>query len=57
MKKKKFKFDVTLSIEELNSIPYVTGVLFCKARLLSGGDFSSHTQRYVKNCGFGADIT
>jgi len=45
MKKKKFKFDVTLSIEELNSIPYVTGVLFCKARLLSGGDFSTHTQR------------
>lgn len=45
MKKKKFKFDVSLSIEELNSIPYVTGVLFCKARLLSGGDFSSLTQR------------
>ncbi|XP_066916687.1 early estrogen-induced gene 1 protein-like [Clytia hemisphaerica] len=45
MKKKKFKFDVNLRIDELNSIPYVTGVLFCKARLLSGGDFSSHTQR------------
>jgi len=45
MKKKKFKFDVNLSIEELSSIPYVTGVLFCKSRLLSGGDFSSHTPR------------
>lgn len=45
MKKKKFKFDVTLSIQELNNVPFVTGALFCKARLLTGGDFSSQTQR------------
>lgn len=52
MRKKKFKFDVKLCIQELNSIPLLNGVLFCKARLLGGGDFSGLTPRgnVVSHC-------
>ena len=46
MKKKKFKFSVTLTIQELSSIPLLNGVtIFCKARQLSGGEFASTTPR------------
>lgn len=37
MKKKRFKFKVDFDLEELSSIPFVNGVLFCKVRLLDGG--------------------
>ncbi|XP_068427054.1 EEIG family member 2-like [Clinocottus analis] len=37
MKKKRFKFKVDFDLEELSSVPFVNGVLFCKVRLLDGG--------------------
>ncbi|CAG5134005.1 unnamed protein product [Candidula unifasciata] len=38
-KKKKFKFQVHLGLEELASVPFVTGILFAKVRLNDGGSF------------------
>lgn len=46
MKKKKFKFKVDFELDELSSVPFVNGVLFCKVRLLDGG-FSEESSRYV----------
>ncbi|KAA0717105.1 Protein FAM102A [Triplophysa tibetana] len=40
MKKKKFKFQIHFTLEELTAVPFVNGMLFCKMRLLDGGDFS-----------------
>lgn len=37
MKKKRFKFKVDFVLEELSSVPFVNGVLFCKVRLVDGG--------------------
>lgn len=45
MKKKKFKFRVELELEELSSVPFVNGILFCKVRLLDGGSFSGESSR------------
>ncbi|XP_066515173.1 protein FAM102A [Hoplias malabaricus] len=52
MKKKKFKFQVHFTLEELTAVPFVNGVLFCKIRLLEGGDFatSSSRQEVQENC-------
>ncbi|XP_064003170.1 EEIG family member 2 isoform X1 [Pogoniulus pusillus] len=52
MKKKKFKFRVELELDELSSVPFVNGILFCKVRLLDGGSFSSESSREVvqANC-------
>ncbi|NXA34172.1 F102B protein, partial [Eudromia elegans] len=52
IKKKKFKFRVELELEELSSVPFVNGVLFCKVRLLDGGSFSGESSREVvqANC-------
>uniref|UniRef100_A0A3P8Z7I0 C2 NT-type domain-containing protein n=1 Tax=Esox lucius TaxID=8010 RepID=A0A3P8Z7I0_ESOLU len=44
MKKKKFKFKVDFDLDELSSIPFVNGVLFCKVRLVDGG-FSAESSR------------
>ncbi|GFO45559.1 protein fam102a-like [Plakobranchus ocellatus] len=44
-KKKKFKFQVQLSLEELASVPFVSGVLFAKVRLNDGGNFSDISPR------------
>ncbi|XP_047657272.1 protein FAM102B isoform X4 [Tachysurus fulvidraco] len=44
MKKKKFKFKVDFELDELSSVPFVNGVLFCKIRLLDGG-FSEESSR------------
>ncbi|MBN3324470.1 F102B protein, partial [Atractosteus spatula] len=51
MKKKKFKFKVDFELDELSSVPFVNGVLFCKVRLLDGG-FSEESSREVvqANC-------
>ncbi|XP_067263158.1 protein FAM102A isoform X2 [Chanodichthys erythropterus] len=40
IKKKKFKFQIHFTLEELTAVPFVNGMLFCKIRLLDGGDFS-----------------
>nr|XP_040139766.1 protein FAM102A [Ictidomys tridecemlineatus] len=52
MKKKKFKFQTTFTLEELTAVPFVNGVLFCKVRLLDGGDFVSLSSReeVQENC-------
>lgn len=44
MKKKRFKFKVDFELDELSSVPFVNGVLFCKIRLLDGG-FSEESSR------------
>uniref|UniRef100_A0A673N301 Protein FAM102B-like n=1 Tax=Sinocyclocheilus rhinocerous TaxID=307959 RepID=A0A673N301_9TELE len=51
MKKKRFKFKVDVEVEELSSVPYVNGVLFCKVRLTDGG-FSDESSRepVLVNC-------
>ena len=48
MKKKKFKFDVNFKLNELSSVPFVSGVLFAKMRLLEGGSFTSYSTRYFE---------
>ncbi|XP_067057444.1 EEIG family member 2-like isoform X2 [Acropora muricata] len=45
MKKKKFKFDVNFKLNELSSVPFVSGVLFAKMRLLEGGSFAYYSTR------------
>ncbi|KAG9483294.1 hypothetical protein GDO78_009299 [Eleutherodactylus coqui] len=47
MKKKKFKFRVDFELDELSSVPFVNGILFCKIRLLDGGSFSVESTREV----------
>ncbi|XP_061588127.1 EEIG family member 2-like isoform X2 [Cololabis saira] len=43
-KKKKFKFKIDFDLEDLSSVPFVNGVLFCKVRLLDGG-FATESSR------------
>ncbi|GAA6092472.1 protein FAM102A isoform X1 [Tachysurus ichikawai] len=47
MKKKKFKFQVHFTLEELTAVPFINGMLFCKIRLLDGGDFVISSSRHV----------
>ncbi|XP_041755898.2 protein FAM102A [Coregonus clupeaformis] len=51
-KKKIFKFQTHLTLEELTAVPFVNGVLFCKLRLLDGGDFvaTSSREEVQENC-------
>ncbi|XP_065104370.1 early estrogen-induced gene 1 protein [Paramisgurnus dabryanus] len=44
VKKKKFKFQTHVILEELTAVPFVNGVLFCKIRLLDG-DFTASSSR------------
>ncbi|XP_029300394.1 protein FAM102A-like isoform X2 [Cottoperca gobio] len=52
IKKKKFKFQVQFTLEELTAVPFVNGVLFCKIRLIDGGDFATLSSReeVQQNC-------
>ena len=43
IKKKRFKFEVDFEVEELSSVPLVSGALFVKVRLLDGGSFTQHS--------------
>lgn len=45
MKKKKYKFQVEVCVEELTAVPFVNAVLFAKVRLLDGGNFSETSSR------------
>lgn len=45
IKKKRFKFNVNFEVEELSSVPFVSGVLFTKIRLLDGGNFTALSPR------------
>ncbi|XP_060526209.1 uncharacterized protein LOC132701918 isoform X2 [Cylas formicarius] len=44
-KKKKYKFQVDICLEELMEVPFVSAVLFAKLRLLDGGNFQDHSSR------------
>ncbi|XP_018334500.1 uncharacterized protein LOC108743429 isoform X1 [Agrilus planipennis] len=44
-KKKKYRFQVEVLVEELLEVPFVSAVLFAKLRLLDGGNFQTHTKR------------
>ncbi|KAF5286339.1 hypothetical protein FQA39_LY04237 [Lamprigera yunnana] len=44
IKKKKYKFQVEVCLEELLEVPFVSAVLFAKVRLLDGG-FQDHSTR------------
>jgi hypothetical protein len=46
LKKKRYKFQVNFTVEELSSVPFVSGVMFVKVRLLDGGSFSNLSSRY-----------
>ncbi|KAG5286550.1 hypothetical protein AALO_G00016120 [Alosa alosa] len=51
MKKKKFKFKVDFELDELSSVPFVNGVLFCKVRLVDGGFTEESSREAVQaNC-------
>ncbi|KAM9428877.1 EEIG family member 2-like [Salvelinus alpinus] len=51
MKKKKFKFKVDFELDELSSVPFVNGVLFCKVRLLDRGFTKESSREQVQaNC-------
>lgn len=45
LKKKKYKFQVDIRIEELTAVPFVNAILFAKIRLLDGGSFSETSSR------------
>lgn len=45
LKKKKYKFQVDIRIEELTAVPFVNAILFAKIRLLDGGNFSETSSR------------
>ncbi|XP_075877337.1 EEIG family member 2-like [Nelusetta ayraudi] len=50
-KKKRFKFRVDFDLEELSSVPFVNGVLFCKVRLRDGGFAEESSRESVQaNC-------
>jgi len=43
MKKKRFKFDVAVEVDELLMVSFVSGELFAKIRLLNCGSFKDFT--------------
>ncbi|CAH0553321.1 unnamed protein product [Brassicogethes aeneus] len=44
-RKKKYKFQVEICLEELLEVPLITAVLFAKLRLVDGGNFQDHSSR------------
>lgn len=46
LKKKRYKFQVELFLEELNAVTFPSAVLFAKLRLLDGGNFCEISSRY-----------
>lgn len=44
-RRKKYKFHVCFDLEELSSVPFVSGILFAKIRLLDGGSYSELSER------------
>ena len=43
--KKKFHFNVTFCLQDLRNCTYVSGLMFAKMRLKSGGSFTIHSDR------------
>lgn len=46
LKKKRYKFQVELFLEELNAVTFPSAVLFAKLRLLDGGNFCEISSRF-----------
>lgn len=44
-KKKKYRFQVDICLEELLEVPFVNAVFFAKVRLLDGGNFQDYSSR------------
>lgn len=44
-KKKRFKFQVDFELQELSSVPFVSGILYAKVRLIDGGNFLTQSER------------
>ncbi|KAL4219059.1 hypothetical protein ACF0H5_021642 [Mactra antiquata] len=44
-RKKRYKFHASFFLEELSSVPFVSGIIFAKIRLLEGGSFSEISDR------------
>ena len=47
MKKKRYKFQVDLCLDELTEVSYSKAILFAKIRQLDGGSFTDVSRRYV----------
>jgi hypothetical protein len=45
MKKKRFRFSVTMALHELSEVPFLSGMLFVKVKLCDGGSFSAKSSR------------
>lgn len=48
-KKKRFKFEVDFGLQELSSVPFVSGILYAKVRLIDGGNFIAQSNREEVN--------
>lgn len=51
-KKKRYKFNVNFKLDELSSVPFVSGILFAKVRLQDGGNYTHLSSRVelANNC-------
>ena len=47
MKKKRYKFQVDLCLDELGEVVYSKAILFAKIRQLDGGNFTDVSKRYT----------
>ena len=45
MKKKRYKFQVDLDLDELTEVSYSKAILFAKVRQLDGGSFTDVSRR------------
>ncbi len=45
LKKKRYRFNVDLCLEELSEVSYAKGVLFAKIRQVNGGSFTDVSKR------------
>ena len=45
LKKKRYKFQVDLCLEELSEVSYSRGIMFAKVRQLDGGSFADVSKR------------
>ena len=46
MKKKRYKFQADLCLDELTEVSYSKAILFAKVRQLDGGSFTDMSRRY-----------
>ena len=47
MKKKRYKFQVDLCLDEMVEVAYSKAILFAKIRQLDGGNFTDVSKRYI----------